>query len=94
MAAGARQLALVGRRRFEPQQFGKGCGSGVVKRRSQGGFHCFQVSSAAMLAFSEHTGEPAVYFVRNFRMDCSSRFFSWSDQPPRSRSTGRSWQIL
>ena len=94
MAAGALQLVLVGRRRFVPQQFGQSCGPGLVKGCSQACFQRFQVGSAAVLAFREYTGEQAAYFARNFRMDCSSRFFSWSVQPPRSRSAGRSWQIL
>src|SRR6476619_2846544 len=88
------QLVLGGRRRFVPQQFRQGRGPGLVKRYSQTGLHRFQVGSAALLAFREYAGEPAAYFARNFRIDCSRRFFSWSVQPPRSRSTGRRWQIF
>ena len=85
---------LVGGRRFVTEQFGQGGGPGLVKRCSQAGFYRFQIGSTVVLTLRKNTGEHAVYFPRNFRMDCSSRFFSWSVQPPRCRSTGRSSQIL
>ena len=88
------QLAPVSGRRFVPEQFAQGCGSGLVQRGSQASFHRFQVGSTVALALRKDTCEQAVYFARDFRMDCSSRFFSWSVQPPRSRSTGRSSQIF
>jgi hypothetical protein len=94
VTAGAWQLVLVAGRRFVPQQFRQGGGPGLVKSGSQAGFHRFQIGSTMLLAVRKNTGKHAVYFARNFRMDCSSRFFSWSVQPPRARSTGHSWQIL
>jgi hypothetical protein len=94
VAAGAWQLVLVGGRRLVAKQFGQGGGPGLVKRCSQVGFYRFQIGSTVVLTLRKNTGEQPVYFARNFRMDCSSRFFSWSVQPPRFRSTGRSSQIL
>ena len=94
MAAGAWHLVLVGGRRLVAKQFGQGGGPGLVKRCSQVGFDRFQIGSTVLLTLRKNTGEQPIYFARNFRMDCSSRFFSWSVQPLRSRWTGRTAQIF
>jgi hypothetical protein len=57
LPAGARQLMLVGGRSLVPEQFGQGRGSGLVKRRSQAGFYCFQIGLTVVLALRKHTGE-------------------------------------
>jgi len=93
MAARAWQPVLVSSGLLVPQQFGQGRSPGLVKRRSQAGFDRFQIGSTVVLALCKYTRKQAVYFARNFRMDCISRFFSWSVQPPRSRSAGRNSQI-
>ena len=94
MAAGAWQLVLVGGRRLVAKQFGQGGGPGLVKRCSQVGFYRFQIGLVAEAPLRKNAAQKLVDFPGNFLMDCSSRFFSWSVQPPRPRSTGRSSQIL
>lgn len=94
VAAGTWQLVLAGGGRFVPQQFGQGGGAGLMKGGSQTSFDGFQIGSPVVLPFRKYTSQESVYFARNFRMDCSSRFFSWSVQPPRSRSTVRTEQIF
>lgn len=84
-----RQLALRGRRGFELQQCGQGCGTGLVEGRPQSGLYGFQIGPTTFLALRKDTAEELVYFPRNLLMDCSSRFFSCSVQPPRSCATGR-----
>ena len=94
MAARTRQLALIRSRGLVLQQFAQGGGSGLVKSCSQGSFHGFQIGSSVVVPLREDTAQQLVHFPRNLLMDCSSRFFSWSVQPPRCRSTGRSSQIF
>ena len=43
MAAGARNIPLVGRRDGKLQQFGQRCGAGPMHGRTYGHFHGFQV---------------------------------------------------
>jgi len=45
-------------------------------------------------ALGKDPRQEMVYFSRDLLMDCSSRFFSCSVQPPRCVSTGRSRQIF
>jgi hypothetical protein len=47
-----------------------------------------------LMALGKDTGQQQVYFLRNFLMDRSSRFFSCGVQPLPSFSAGRSAQIF
>jgi hypothetical protein len=76
------------------QQFTQGGCCGLMQGGPQGGFHGLQIRSAAFVTLGEDATQQLVYFARDLLMDCSSRFFSCSVQPPRCCSTGRSSQIF
>jgi hypothetical protein len=94
MATRTRQLALLGRRGLELQQFGQGGGPRLVQSGSQGRLHGFQIGPTVLMALCKNKAEESIYFSRHFLMDRSSVFFSCSVQPPRCCSTGRSRQIF
>src|ERR1700693_675594 len=94
MATTTRPLTLLRGRGLVLKQLAQSCCSGVVECRSQSAFHGFQVGSAAFVALREDAAQELFHFPRNFLMVCSSRFFSWSVQPPLCGCTGRSSQIF
>ncbi len=51
-------------------------------------------TSGTITVDGKDTTEQSVHFPGHLLMDCSSRFFSCSVQPPRCCSTGRSSQIF
>jgi len=57
-------------------------GPGLVKCGSQAGFYGFQIGSTVLLALRKNTGQRSVHFACNFRMNCSSRFFSAPSSRP------------
>jgi hypothetical protein len=94
VAAGARQLALLSRGGLVLQQLTQAGSPGRMQSGAKRTFDGFQIQVAAVPALGKDTAQQLVYFPRNFLMDCSSRFFYWSVQPPRCGSTGRSAQIF
>src|SRR5450755_1853746 len=94
VTAGARQLTLLPNGSLVVEQLTQtGCAS-LMKSAPKSVFHGFQIHLAAVAALCKDTAQQLVYFPCNFLMDCSSRFFSCSVQPPRCCSTGRSVQIF
>ena len=94
VTTGARQLALLPNGSLVVEQLTHtGCAS-LMKSAPKSVFHGFHIHLAAAAALLKDTAQQLVYFSRNFLMDCSSRFFSCSVQPPRCCSTGRSVQIF
>ena len=94
VAAGTWQATLLGAGRLKLQQLAhRGCAS-LMEGGSQGCFQGLQIRAAVLATLRKHAAQELIHFPRNFLMDCSSRFFSWSVQPPRCRSTGRSAQIF
>src|ERR1700690_460503 len=89
-----RQLAPLRGRRFILQQLAQGGCADLVQGGSQDAFYRLQIGATTLPALGKNPAQQLVYFARHFLMDCSSRFFSWSVQPPRCCSTGRSAQIL
>jgi len=49
-----------------------------MQARPQHQLDGFQVHGADLVALGKDTGQQQVYFLRNFLMDRSSRFFSWA----------------
>ena len=76
----------------ETQEFGQGGGSGPMQSRAQGHLHRFQIHPSARAPVAEDHRQQAIYFLRDFLMDCICRFFSAGERSPSS-STGRCWQM-
>jgi len=94
VTARTRQMAQLWGGRSVFQQFTQGGCSGLMQGGPQGGFHGLQIRSTAFVTLGEDATQQLVYFARDLLMDCSSRFFYSSVQPPRCCSTGRSAQIF
>jgi hypothetical protein len=87
-------MALLWGRNSVFQQSTQSDCSGLLQGNPQGGFDRLQIRSAVFVTLGEDATQQLVYLARDLLMDCSSRFFSWSVQPPRCCSTGRSSQIF
>ncbi len=93
VTAGARQLALLQSWGFPFEQIAQATCAGLMLGRPKGALHGFQIHLAALAALGKNTAQQLIYLPCDFLMDCSSRFFSCSVQPPGCGSTGRSEQI-
>ena len=91
VTAGAWQLALLQSRGLGFEQLAQAGCAGLMQGRRKSVLYGFQIHLA--VALGEDAAQQLVYFPCNLLMDCSSRFFSCSVQPPGCGSTGRSAQI-
>ena len=91
--AGARQLALLQSRDLPLEQLAQAGCAGPMQGCPKSVLHRFQIHLALLAALGKDAAQQLVYFPCDFLMDCSSRFFSCSVQPPRCGSTGRNEQI-
>ena len=73
------------------QQFGQGCGAGVLHRRPNRHFDSFQVQSSRFVAAREEDAQQLFYFPRDLLADGLRRFFSSSESVSE---TGRDRQIF
>ena len=73
------------------QQFGQGCGAGVVHCRANRHFDSFQVHASRLVATFEEDAQQLFYFARDLLADGLRRFFSSSE---RVSATGRARQIF
>ena len=73
------------------QQFGQGCGAGVVHRRANRHFDSFQVQASRLVAAREEDTQQLFYFARDLLTDGLGCFFSCGE---RASATGRARQIF
>src|SRR5580704_341456 len=93
VTAGAWQPALLQRRGLEIEQLAEAGCPGLMKSHPQCVLYGLQIQLAALAALGKDAAQQLVYFPCDLLMDCSSRFFSCSVQPPCCGSTGRREQI-
>jgi len=91
VAARTNHRALVGSRGREWQEFGQGCGSGLMHGRANGHFDGFQIETPRFAATGEDRAQELLYFARHFLVDRCGRFFSSGESVSW---TGRVRQIL
>jgi len=76
MTTSAGQMTLLRRRDVELQQFAQGSGSGPMEGGPQGVLAGLQIGASAASPLGENAAQQLIYFLCDFQMDCSSRFFS------------------
>jgi hypothetical protein len=88
LPADASQPSLVHARWIVMQQLTESCGTCAVQDGPDRHLDGFQIDTATAAPLGKYLLEQAIYFARDFPMDCKTRFFSCAVQPAASDSTG------